>query len=529
MCEKQTEALPVQATPLAVESELTKLTAYIASFNSQIRLAKNLAQILLAIFGPKSKNLVKGFLRNGWSINDLYWLNQWDHAWHKNPARIFRMEKTLIASGMSPETARCMLIERPNLLDMDPQELATNTAAMREMGYTDIQLFNLSRYYPKYFRMTPEAFKEAYAMAQSQGEGILWNPKISKSAAETHTLTKPTDELSTPVEQEVHQTLAEASPMETEPARETTTEAEVVPMAETASLADTLPADDDESSQSKVSPPVVRVVKRSIIHPLQIPLPPPLPQFVTDVSAKREPPPEPYVSENDSLKNWNLLIQMILECAFPDKWERVWKKFQKENTWVISKYGETQILSQLYEWVSFGSSMSVKDPRALFFASILLNRDLTSKRKKRRLGTARPDLSSILKLEEEVVYFRMYTCRRILQREPMRWPEGLCYPWEQVLPFAPPRPLNFSIIPPPLTDEKLWIAKRDELRFRANLVRDHGWRPERKPFLLMLQEPTRKRFLKRFNRYLKLNGDGKEAEPKLRYNKQVVSPFCPMS
>jgi len=541
--------LPAEASPAAQEPE-QKLQTYIEALGAPSWLAKHLSQRLNRDFEHKAIALIQGFLRHGWSISELYWLDQWDTTWRQHPAHAFHIEKALVKLGFMPAVARRMVIERPALRILEVKAMTDIVAAMIDIGYTDIQLFNLSRSHAKFFRMTPQSFMAAYDKAQRDCKGILWNPKGTRQPP-----TIPPEKTVASSQPPVlsAEALAEIKTF-LEPTQETPPEIIVSPQAVSIPVAPEskpvpIPQANNPPAEPKSSSvPVARIALKKIPS---IPAAPRVPMIKTPVSVKREPLPAPYVPE-ETIKNWRELGKAILHSAFPNDRDRIWNKFLRENPWIDSKGHEARVLDQMYTWVSFGQTLPDKDPRALFFASILLNRNLpdqerealrrqdkenlkrgqSSSRKRRQKKSAKPqpNLSSILKLDEEVVYFRMYVCRRILEEyDPQEHPEALCYPWEQVEPYAPPLPRNFSIPPPPLTDEKLWIAKRDELRYRVNYLRDLDWRPERKPFLFIIQEPTREKFLKRLERYLKDKNPEKNRSVKYRRNREIISPQSPLA
>jgi|GEM_PF-3184276 len=591
--------LPADVSPAAKETDDQTLIVYIETLGAPSWLAKHLALRMNNAFGCGAKALIDGFLQQGWSVSELYWLDQWDKSWRQNPQQVFQMERALLDLGMAIEFTRRLIIERPPLRAMELPDLVAILRTMRGMGFTDSEIFSLSRHYFRYFRIKPEAFQAIYDEAQRKRKGVLWQPK---APAQLRSVLPDVPEMLPQRPDEPAEIPAPSEPpMATEPFSgqpaaadeippevivspqdisvtadsppDAATLSEPVPVAqiavdETGMVIGTMPFPKPPDVPPTApppakEPPAVTTARTELKRVSSIPFPPRVPVAAAPVfPLKREPLPAPYVPE-DNVKNWKELGKAIMRAAFPDDFDRVWRKFLRENPWIDTKGAEAKILEHLFTWIPFGQTLPPGDQRALFFASLLLNRNLPAQKRgaerrrgKERLKRENPglhklnealarakkakngknglpapsDLSSVLKLEEEVVYFRMYACRRILeQHDPLQYPEGLCYPWEQVIPYAPPLPRNFSIPPPPLTDERLWIAKRDELRFRVNYLRDLGWRPERKPFLLMIQEPTREKFLKRLNRYLKKENPEKDRRPRFRRNKEIITPQSPLS
>jgi len=261
-----------------------------------------------------------------------------------------------------------------------------------------------------------------------------------------------------------------------------------------------------------------------------LPKPSRMPSVVpTPNQVPREPLPPPYVPE-DTVRNWAKLAQAILAAAAP-KWnDAKWAKWHKKCAWIDSTVGaEVKNLEQVFSWVRFSESQPPHDERTRLLASILLGRDLAAKRKTNGSERPRPDLTAILRLPEEAVYFRCYALRSILRREFTRHPEALAYAWENVVKFENPTPRNFSIPPPPMDDEGLWKAKAAELRFRANEIEAHGYLPGRKPFVLMALEPAREKFLERLARYVKRHGPGNQTKRLIRNTRKQANPYLSLS
>ncbi len=155
-----------------------------------------------------------------------------------------------------------------------------------------------------------------------------------------------------------------------------------------------------------------------------------------------------------------------------------------------------------------------------------LEREIAALRKKRNNGTktqrtieklwARIDrmrrfsaLGSFLRLEPEIAFIRLYAARSILEYDSQKHlddffghPEFLLNPFERVAYGSDVGNRGFSIPPPAMDDIRTIQAKCNELRYRANEIRRYTDKPWKKPYIDMLLEPSREKFLKRLERYL---------------------------
>jgi len=147
-------------------------------------------------------------------------------------------------------------------------------------------------------------------------------------------------------------------------------------------------------------------------------------------------------------------------------------------------------------------------------------------------------LGSFLELEPEIAFLRLYTARSILEydspghlKDFLCHPEFLLHPFEQVIYGSDVGDRRLSIPPPPTDDMRTVQAKCNELRFRANEIRRYTDKPWRKPYIDMLLEPSREKFLKRLERYLSgLSDEDKMLRaPRTRYRRKGKSAYSTLN
>ncbi|MDQ7814920.1 MAG: hypothetical protein RDU25_03910 [Patescibacteria group bacterium] len=116
---------------------------------------------------------------------------------------------------------------------------------------------------------------------------------------------------------------------------------------------------------------------------------------------------------------------------------------------------------------------------------------------------------SFLHLEPEVAFLRLYMARSILEYDApgsrqdfLLHPEFLLHPFEQIVIAQGIDARGLSIPPPPSIDMQAIQKKCTELRFRVNEVKRYTEEPWKKPYIDMLLEPSREKFMKRLARYL---------------------------
>jgi hypothetical protein len=256
------------------------------------------------------------------------------------------------------------------------------------------------------------------------------------------------------------------------------------------------------------------------------------PVFAPEIDTLDEP-------EDDSL-GWLGLAKKILGDALTDWGNDDWRIYSKAHPWVLlSDCAEIRAMRLLAAWFDISRLRKPGDPKSIFLASFMLGRNLPQEHQnrkrririsvlKRRQAKAKgsvaygirkeirrlektiatvekqaPELYRLLRLPTEIIYLRLYALRSILQHKTMlRHPEALLLPFERVQTDATQTARRLSIPPPDGSDIAQLQAKAQELRFRANQVESYDKEPWRKPYLDMLLEPTRAKFLRRLEKFV---------------------------
>ncbi|MBI5655168.1 hypothetical protein HZC53_05980 [Candidatus Uhrbacteria bacterium] len=145
------------------------------------------------------------------------------------------------------------------------------------------------------------------------------------------------------------------------------------------------------------------------------------------------------------------------------------------------------------------------------------------------------NLHSFLELEPEIAYLRLYMARSILDYDKLKLksgflvhPEFLLHPFEDAIYGGDQGMRGFSIAPPTTLDMKTIQAKCTELRYRVNELRRYTDQPWKKPYVNMLCEPARTRFLERLQKHLRRLGEKAKRPNAARHRHRGRTAYSPL-
>ncbi|MFZ2804266.1 MAG: hypothetical protein WA001_03510 [Patescibacteria group bacterium] len=195
---------------------------------------------------------------------------------------------------------------------------------------------------------------------------------------------------------------------------------------------------------------------------------PPLPTVAPEIPVMRNPRPvraaQEDAEEDSHITNWRLALRELLGHTQDEDDEPSfdWKAFEKTNGWIWDPAGPgPAALNVLARWLNITNIGHQHND-----STLLLKRIVTDK-----------TLRWLLKLPPEVLHHRLAAMSAILCQDFRKKPELLLLAWEKF----PPR----------------------ELRYRVNEINDRGKKAHLKPYIQMLLEPTREKFLGRLNAFLR--------------------------
>jgi hypothetical protein len=587
----------IEVAPMAIDY------VQVAMIESQLRnlgdppwRAKFMANRLYRGFAADAIFVVKAFLRAGWTLDDVYMLDQISREWRKAPQQVLLLEKMLLAFGLWENFARRLAMEPILYSCHDFAEIGTKIHLFRGLGLSDKDILDIGLRKPAVLLMPPDQIKAWHAQALQDNK----NPRFVTKRLKPLPANKSPQPL--PIPESWKEAAVESS--EPEPPAAVFDEESMTGFAILAPLRDVLqlPAPAPSvaapmSAKHEPTPPITPKAENSEPPELTEELAAPSPKVeltavvpkmlagrvpesdmakveTTTVCASKpalpmlnpsfadgqsvthslpEPPddedveapvfaPEttsPDAPEDDSL-GWLGLAKKILSNALTDWDNDDWRIYSTNHPWVLlSNCAEIQAMRLLAAWFDISRLHKPGDPKSIFLASFMLGRNLPQEHqnRKRRIKISvlkrkqtkakgiiayeirknirrlektiatvekqAPELYHLLSLPTEIIYLRLYALRSILQHKTLlRHPEAVLLPFERVQTDATQTPRRLSIPPPDGSDIAQLQAKAQELRFRAHQIESFGQEPWRQPYLDMLLEPTRAKFLQRLEKFV---------------------------
>ncbi len=516
-------------------------------------MAQYLAVKLAQALHDQALTIVQLMNANGWSVEQIYNLDQSNRIWRTHTANLFAVQRWLMdALGFSPEKSKNILIQQTPIVEQDVDALRRGAAAFLELHYdqdlirvvAERNIFALGR--------EPEQIKSWQQTIEADNLNPLDNLKL---------LTRRKNILfpdSKPRAIPPNQYAFDADPPPLELTEQLTADSTQPAPAQTSFLdlpesaldavrenhpeldeqSETVPQALWEAAAQAEKPPVMvtPTIPKAPALPKVIPSNPPAyvrqpepdsvrdylephsPPTVRQKPVAQDPPAEDWVDDS-----WDKHVQTIIENALPKGGTKAWTDFQKANDWLAQRESiQTKNLQLLSEWFALPKVIDRPNTSILFFAGILLGKDLireTSPDPKKRLKPAdwEKRLPEILELPTHILWFRLYVARRLLEVSPVDYPRVLLMRWEKVSgaqdEYSPVRPLS---LPPPAPeneqpmDEARLRAVAAELRYRRNEVESRNIKlpagrrtkpgklsQRRKRIICILASKHRARFLER--------------------------------
>lgn len=514
--------------------------------------ARFVANRIAHALGEHALDFIARFTDRGWTVDELYWLDQLAREWRKKPFAVIDLQDALTEAGVSAQAARRLAMEPMLYVADDRSLIPENAKCMLTVGISSDQLAYLAGKRSDVF-LTDRRIMDVWLTALARdGLDAFSNlhrlPKMfnlpTRFVAPIPATPRPPPVIET--ETGIDSQPEVPSPeTPTQPERQTAdgiqpkgpSPIQAPPKSATVSATDVAASLDDPETPPSAD------MESAALQPPKVPRfadtekPKPLKLFKIRSSAPPAPIPERPDPEPEDRLDWSADAQYILK-AVSAKWnDEDWAKFKAANPWVDSvTSNEAKVLDLLKGWLSLTRNAQGDNPRLRLLASILLDRNLPQESELRKLriqlsvarrGRFTDAKLSAAKLEKKiskteagltglrgllsvpvgVVYLRLYALRRILDFNRLtKHPEMLLIPFEQVVPQSGLPVRGLSIPPPAEAHLDVLEAKAHELRYRANELAaatgsDNAWR--RKPYIQMLLEPTRGRFLKRLQTHLK--------------------------
>ncbi|MBD3281914.1 hypothetical protein GF391_04160 [Candidatus Uhrbacteria bacterium] len=449
-------------------------------------LVPKLARRVNNIFPDCPLLVINDFYQRNWSMSDLFhWLahapkfKERDIYWMHDYIQIFAIEQLLKTCGLSAKTAHSLVLTQAWMFQANMATLELSVTTFVNLGYDEDVIKSIANKMPYLFFLLPEHILHECKEASKKQLGLLWNanlrdyePPIPRPIPVVHSpnppkpapkkvvaAKQPHAQAVTNEAQEVQPDMAPASePEPPKPAREMT---ELPRTLKPLRLFNPLKDNENAAKAALPDSPVVPTEE-------QEEEPNSGEWFLPPGSVAPVEPRVARATEDDGSRLHIEKIKALVKVASADDIEDAWQTFLAANPWLRqSSTVEYKACVVLLRWISLqppgavGGSYGESDAglRFRFWKKVLLD----------------DRYRGILRIFPNILERRLYVLRRI-GRCPMKGPSWIMRPWETL--------------------------EDAELRYRMNEIDAHGKKPNLKPYINMLLEPTRDKFKRRLHRYL---------------------------
>ncbi len=516
-------------------------------------MAQYLAVKLAQALRDQALSIVQLMNTNGWSVEQVYNLDQSNRIWRTHTTNLFALQRLLTDElGFSPEKSKNILIQQTPIVEQDIDRIRAGASAFLELRYdpglirciAERNMFALCR--------EPEQIRHWQQVIEAGNLNPLDNLRLlSKRNNILFPDAKPRAippkqyslETADPLPKPAIPPPTDPVPTETAPKSTSDQPADRLSIIQADRLMPieapaTIPQALWETQTPTIKAPAITmpVIPKLPDPPKVSPSRPPSfrpspktetesqltePGFATHV--RRQPVPADPPAEDWVDGRWDEKVRLIIENVLPQGGAKTWAAFRQANPWLDEREPpQAKNLQLLHEWFALPKVIDRTNETVLFFAGILLGRDLIRETnpdpaRKSKKANWEKRLPSILELPTHVLWFRLYVARRLLEVSPPDYPRVLLMRWEEVSgaqdEYAAVRP--FSLPPPALEqdqtpDETRLRAVAAELRYRKNEVESRNIKlpagrrvkpakltQRRKRLICILASKQRARFLER--------------------------------
>lgn len=516
-------------------------------------MAQYLAVKLAQALRDQALSIVQLMNTNGWSVEQVYNLDQSNRIWRTHTTNLFALQRLLTDElGFSPEKSKNILIQQTPIVEQAADRIRTGVSVFLELSYdpglirsiAERSMFALCRE-PEQIRSWQQAIEADNLnpldnlRLLSRRNSILFPDAKPRAIPPRQYILEATEPLSEP-----------AIPPPPDPVPASTAPEAILDLpADQPSIIradqlipiespETIPQALWETQKPTIKAPAIAmpVIPRLPDPPKVSPSRPPsfraspkpetvgrLPEQEITTPVRRQPAPEDPPAQDWVDGHWDEKVQLIIENALPQGGAKTWAAFRQANPWLDEREPpQAKNLQLLHEWFALPKVIDRTNETVLFFAGILLGRDLIRETnpdpaRKSKKADWEKRLPSILELPTHVLWFRLYVARRLLEVSPPDYPRVLLLRWEEVSgaqdEYAAVRP--FSLPPPALEqdqapNETRLRAVAAELRYRKNEVESRNIKlpagrrvkpakltQRRKRLICILASKQRARFLER--------------------------------
>lgn len=539
--------------PNRINSSSSPVYQYLLFQGAVPWMAQYLAVKLAQALHDQALTVVQLMNTNDWSVEQIYNLDQSNRIWRTHTANLFAIQRLLTDElGFSPEKSKNILIQQTLIVEQDIDTLRRGVATFLKLRYDQELIRSVAERNIFALGREPEQIKSWQQTIEADDLNPLDNLKLlTRRKNILFPDSKPRAippkqynlEAVAPLPKPAMPQPADQVPVKTAPESTSDQSADRLSIIQTDQLRpietlETVPQALWETQTPTIKAPAITMpmIPKLPDLPKVSPSQPPSfrsspkpetggeptePSFLAHVH--RQPLPEDPPAEDWVDGHWDERVRLIIENALPKGGAKTWTAFRQANPWLDEREPpQAKNLQLLHEWFTLPKVIDRTNETVLFFAGILLGRDLIRETNPDQEKRSKPadwekKLPSILKLPTHVLWFRLYVARRLLEVSPPDYPRVLLMRWEEVSgaqdEYAAVRP--FSLPPPALEqdqtpDETRLRAVAAELRYRKNEVESRNIKlpagrrikpakltQRRKRLICILASKQRARFLER--------------------------------
>ncbi|GEM_PF-1345237 len=534
------------------ETRMQEILEYLATLQIEEWMILRLASMIEKCFTNNSIKALKAFVANEWSPSDIFhWLTN-NLSFHKiNPYwsdsfdHIFFMESLLIKTGLSKKIAHSMVITQAWIFWISPVDLETAVKTFLKLGYDEEIIKHIANQMPHMFHMPATEIIDECKRASMAQRGLLWNTKLN---TDYQLVKNPTPSFHT---RETGGYRAYKI-LKTSVATKTTSVVEKKKTENAVDKTKVLAETRTETSRPKktrfkplktfrpeLTPEIIEKIKSSeikaIIHlaetsrpkkarfkPLKTFRPELTPEIIEKIRRKKikaiiyldketefenessvsedlistdesslgvykpnlEPlPQKPVKKRNSNARSIGKItvddvaptldikrMQALIESSAKEKEDKAWKKFLEQNGWLKDKASnQYQVCLILARWLPINVLVApyhlemkgAQSNKLCFWIKVLKSKKI----------------QKLLLIPPETIEIRLFALRKI-GRNFLKEPKWLLLPWETL--------------------------SECELRYRINEIEARGKKAHLKPYIKMLLEPDRTRFLECVDSFIEL-------------------------
>ncbi|MFA6503643.1 MAG: hypothetical protein WCT54_01660 [Patescibacteria group bacterium] len=491
----------------AIASQLfVYLVTKISNPSAQERFeASDVAGFFARVFLTKAMDTLKIFESQGWTVHEIFVLNNVNPRWVKHLDKLFRMQNALLEAGYDAAFTKSIFRQKDVLELSDETQLPTRLRLMLSFLHEKSDVLRAVITYAATVYVSDEelaAWRKDQldrchdTMSYLQWLGRKRRPVVQPSPTQEPVIVPAEAEPQPAVNEPTEDVVSIAAP---EPAPTPEPEPLVIaaPDPPPEPHVESQAPNPESSSFVQHDDEALALLTELMLDVQSVPRRPRV-AIVTRVTPPPPPPPDPLPPVLKATRvvgkvdTWALIHDILREFD-PRFTKKRWQMYLETKRWFgITRDPDSETIQMLARLVSASDNGSVERPaNRLFLASVLLGRDLTRVKAKDIKKTVREHampsgkkLRKLLNLSPEILAFRFHVLMQHINCNPFKYPQCLTHKWEDVrCNRTLPLHLHVYDVPPPgIDDLNVFREQIVEIKNRVEGLKLRGikvwWRPD---------------------------------------------------